>query len=133
MFEAPSTIVLAETSTFVGGAVVDSYVSTAIIALVVYDHAITLSDEIAYMWRHKPSAATFSFALNRYSVLAYGVVNFFSDYRKVRCPDPCKPSVVHSANGPIWRLLRSARVCARPMPAVHVAARILHQHDPSRG
>jgi len=34
----------------------------------VYEYAITLYDEIRYVWKHKYSFATFLFAFNRYAV-----------------------------------------------------------------
>lgn len=37
-------------------------------ALYVYEYAITLFDEIRYVWKHKYSFATFLFTVNRYAV-----------------------------------------------------------------
>lgn len=39
--------------------------------LLIYDHAITLSDEIRYVWKRKASGATVIFVLNRYISLLY--------------------------------------------------------------
>ena len=42
--------------------------------LILYEHAITLDDEIEFMWKRKLSPVTGLFIANRYSALLYGVL-----------------------------------------------------------
>ena len=44
------------------------------LALIVYEHAITLHREVVFMWQWKFSAVTALFVINRYGALAYGIL-----------------------------------------------------------
>lgn len=53
--------------------------SSIILALIFYDYILTLSEEMAFMWRSK-SMVSILFVLNRYGSLFYGVVGFASGF-----------------------------------------------------
>ncbi|KAJ3555506.1 hypothetical protein NM688_g2537 [Phlebia brevispora] len=45
----------------------ESYISAACFTLAMWDHTLTFSDELTYIWRAKFNLTTLSFILNRYS------------------------------------------------------------------
>lgn len=54
--------------------------STAVLALAVFEHAVTLEQEVAVMWQRKWSAAFWLFVVNRYITLALCVIQVTPSY-----------------------------------------------------
>lgn len=57
------------------------------VVLVLYEHIITVHDEIRFIWQRKLSIVAILFYISRYGVMLYAVVNLASGYveeQKVR-------------------------------------------------
>ncbi|KIP10467.1 hypothetical protein PHLGIDRAFT_125514 [Phlebiopsis gigantea 11061_1 CR5-6] len=80
MFETSSEPVLSEPLAFVYGATVQNYVNSAILVLILYDHALTLRDEIETIWNRRWSFVTMVFVVNRYGTLVYGILAMASSF-----------------------------------------------------
>jgi hypothetical protein len=68
-------------------------------ALFVYEYAITLFDEIRYVWKHKYSFATFLFAFNRYVVWIEIGLQLYVSFGDLMTADVSCVDIV-------WRLIR---------------------------
>ena len=48
------------------------------IAMLFYEHGITLGDEIDHIWKRRWTGATLLFMLNRYATLLKSILGFFT-------------------------------------------------------
>ncbi|KAL4248674.1 hypothetical protein ABKN59_006270 [Abortiporus biennis] len=55
--------------------------TAAAFALVLYEHIITVDQEVACIWRRKFNAASVLFIVNRYGVLAEAVINLLQYFQ----------------------------------------------------
>ncbi|EKM58487.1 uncharacterized protein PHACADRAFT_140452 [Phanerochaete carnosa HHB-10118-sp] len=100
MFQTSSKTVLTDPGTFAGDAAVQNYVCAAMMTLILWDHVITLSGEIRFIWRRKLSLVTALFIINRYGVLVYGalaIATEFVDGQAVR-PLAINQDFLHTAH-----------------------------------
>ncbi|TBU48531.1 hypothetical protein BD309DRAFT_911636 [Dichomitus squalens] len=66
------------------------YVGVASFTVLVWDHLVTLSDEIEYVWKRKKSALIYLFFLNRYMTPLGFCVNLFAYFSSYFTPERCQ-------------------------------------------
>lgn len=69
------------------------YFSLAGTVIVVWDHLLTLSDEVGYVWRRERSWASWLFVTSRYSILIYKTWNMISTFWPGYTQEVCDRSV----------------------------------------
>ncbi|EKM58483.1 uncharacterized protein PHACADRAFT_193600 [Phanerochaete carnosa HHB-10118-sp] len=88
-----------------------SNVNMAMLAFILYEHAVTFLDEIQLIWQHRFNILTLLFAINRYSALAYVRINL-TFYMLTELRDHTKNNTDH--NGPVgsdlWHMLGCANL-----------------------
>lgn len=88
MFQTSSKTLLHDPTTFAADAAVQNYICVAMMALILWEHAVTLREEIHFMWRWKLSPVTVLFNINRYGVLLYGALSIAAGF--VHSPKSCE-------------------------------------------
>jgi len=66
-----------------------NYLGTASMALLLYDHLLTLDDEIQYIWRRRLSLITYLFLINRYLTPLGFIVNMLAYLSPLFTPEVC--------------------------------------------
>ncbi|EKM58486.1 uncharacterized protein PHACADRAFT_182807 [Phanerochaete carnosa HHB-10118-sp] len=80
MFQTSSKTVLTDPGTFANDAAVQNYVCVAMMTLILWEHVITLPEEIHFIWRRRLSRSTVLFIINRYGVLLYGALAIATEF-----------------------------------------------------
>ncbi|GJE96198.1 hypothetical protein PsYK624_123920 [Phanerochaete sordida] len=115
MFQTSSRTVLRDSRTFADEAAVQNYVCVAMMALILWEHAITLREEVSCMWQRKLSVVTVLFTVNRYGVVLYGALAIAAGLVQSRDLHLCPTRHANDglgADADLRHLLCVARICS---------------------
>ncbi|GJE96192.1 hypothetical protein PsYK624_123850 [Phanerochaete sordida] len=82
MLDAPLQVALHDPNSLASKAAVENYICTSMMALILWEHAITFRSEFFLMWRRNFSVITVLFVVNRYGAISYGIIGIAAAYAK---------------------------------------------------